>query len=434
MLLTVIQIMQNMKGYARANLVLSYAVAAAAALSLQKPFNEKCEHDQDEKSSSIEDEKTLDKEEKLKRKKFKENAKLSRARFSIPASDALTTAYALQCFESSGDRLEFCSDNTLHFKTMDEMSKLRKQLLQLVFNSNLSNLQQEFLWTHGGVDDVENIWRVSTGKYPLLLNEEEILGQAICAGWADRVARRIKGVEGLSEGDRKVNAVRYQACMVKETIFLHRWSSLSKAAPEFLVYSELLETKRPYIRAATLVKSDWLVKYAHSMCTFSSPLTDPKPYYDPVTDQVFCWVRPNFGPHLWQLPLHSVPIKDDMDRVAVFAYSLLEGQVLPCLKSLRKFMAAPPASILRPEASGVKRVGNLLNKLKSRRRIVDSCSMLKKLWEDDPRELFVEIRGWFQVGFHNQLEELWAEMHREVLLDPKDRFPRNLRKGKRRMQ
>lgn len=431
MLLTVIQIMQNKKCHGRANLVLGYAVAAAAALSLQNPFNEKGEHGQDENSGTTEKEKTRDKEDKLRRKRFKEKVKSSLASFSNPTSDALTTACALQCFELSGDPLEFCNDKALHIKTMEEMSKLRKQLLQLVFSSNFTDLQQEFLWTQGGLADVENAWRVYTDKNPLLPNEEEILGQAICAGWADRVAKRIKGTTGLSEADRKVHAARYQACMVEETVFLHRWSSLSKSPPEFLVYSELVKGKRPYIHGATGVKSDWLVNYAPAMCSFSSPHLDPKPYYDPVVDQVFCWVTPNFGPHLWQLPLYSIPIKDDMERVAVYAYSLLEGQVLPCLKPVRKFMAASPSSILRPEASGVKRVGNLLNKLKSRKRIIDSCKMLRKLWKDDPRTLFAEIQDWFQSGFLPQLEELWTEMHREVLLDPKDRFPKKLRKRKK---
>ncbi|KAL2556665.1 RNA helicase family protein [Forsythia ovata] len=436
MLLTVIQIMQKAKDYARANLVLGYAVAAAAALSLSNPFIMLFEASHNDADDLKQDwsEKIPDKEEKLRKKKLKETAKLSRAKFSNPTSDALTIANALQCFELSENPVEFCSDNGLHYKTMEEMSKLRKQLLQLVFSSNLSDLQQEFSWTHGIMEDVECAWRVSFDKHPLLLNEEEILGQAICAGWADRVAKRIKGASGLlSEADRKVNAVRYQACMVDETVFLHRRSSVSKSPPEFLVYSELLHTKRPYIHGATSVKSNWLVKYARSSCTFSAPLSDPKPYYDPAADQVFSWVAPTFNPHRWQLPLHGLPIKDDANRVAVFACSLLEGQVLPCLKAVRKFMAASPASILKPEASGLRRVGNLLNKLSTRGRIIDSCAMLMKLWNDDPTELFSEIRDWFQEGFYNQFEELWTEMLREVQLDPKKRFSKRVKGEKRRI-
>jgi ATP-dependent RNA helicase DHX37/DHR1 len=432
MLLTVIQTMRMVKSYARANLVLGYAVAAAAALSLSNPFvmefegrdTNKDDLEQDEKSGTLDSEKkVIDKQEKLRRKKLKEIAKVSRAKFSNPSSDALTIAYALQCFELSGSPVEFCNDNALLLKSMEEMSNLRRQLLRLVFEKGLGGTEQDFSWIHGTPEDIEHVWRVSSNNSPLLLNEEELLGQAICAGWADRVAKRIRGVSRLSEEDQKARAVRYQACMVKETVFLHRWSSVSRSAPEFLVYSELLQTKRPYMHGVTSVKTEWLVKYAQSLCTFSPALTDPKPYYEPQTDQVFCYVIPTFGPHLWELPLHSLPITNNVQRVAVFAYALLEGKVLPCIRSVRKFMAAPPSCILRPEASGQKRVGNLLNKLKT--KLIDSCAMLKEVWIENPMELHSEILGWFQESFHKHFEVLWSQMHSEVLLEPQERFPKS---------
>ncbi|XP_021656062.2 ATP-dependent RNA helicase DEAH13 isoform X2 [Hevea brasiliensis] len=433
MLLTVIQIMRKVKNYARANLVLGYAVAAAAALSLTNPFLMEFvgSHDnsngleQDGISDSLGNEINLDKQEKLRRKKLKEMAKLSRAKFSNPTSDAMTIAYALQCFELSNNPVEFCTENALHLKTMEEMSKLRKQLLQLVFNQNVNHgFDQEFSWIHGTVGDVEQAWRVSFSKNPLLLNEEELLGQAICAGWADRVAKRIRGDSKSSEGDRKVNSVRYEACGVKEIVFLHRWSSLSNSAPEFLVYSELLRTKRPYIHGATSVKSEWLVKYARSLCSVST-VEDPKPFYDPQTDQVYCWISPTFMPRLWQLPLYSAPVGNDVERVRVFAYALLEGHVLPCFRSVRNFMAARPSIILDREAVGGRRVGNLLFKLEA--KLIDSCAMLREVWKENPDELHLEILHWFKKSFHNHFGTLWSQMHVEVQLGPHERFPKKMK-------
>ncbi|KZV18868.1 hypothetical protein F511_31707 [Dorcoceras hygrometricum] len=439
MLLTVIQTMQKVKDKCRASIVLGYAIAAAAALSLSNPFIMQFEGNHDdtddlkhaEQDGSIESENICDKGEKARRKKLKEIAKASHEKFCNPTSDAFTIAHALKCFELSENPVEFCSDNALHYKTMEEMSKLRKQVLQLVFSSSTRDLQQEFLWTHGTLKDVECSWKISSNKHNLLLNEEEILSQAICAGWADRVARRIKAASLLSDGDRKVKSVRYQACMVKETVFLHRWSSVSKSPPELLVYNELLYSKRPYIHGATSVKSNWLVKYAQPLCSFSAPLSDPKPYYDPITDQVFSWVTPTFGPHLWQLPLHSLPVKDNFHRAVVFACSLLEGQVLPCLKAVRKYLAVSPSSILKPEAWGLKRVGNLLSKMSWRGRVIDSCTKLRNLWNENPAELFPEIRDLFQGGFHMQFEELWVEMLHQINLDQEERFSVTA-KGKKR--
>ncbi|KAK8499472.1 hypothetical protein V6N12_011557 [Hibiscus sabdariffa] len=357
---------------------------------------------------------------------------MSRAKFSNPSSDTLTVAYALQCFELSENQVNFCKENMLHLKTMEEMSKLRKQLLQLVFNQNVRcDAGQDFLWSHGTMNDVEHSWRVSSGKSPLQLNEEELLGQAICAGWADRVAKRIRGVSRSSEGVRKVNSVRYQACPVTDKpVFLHRFSSLSSSAPEFLVYSELIQTKRPYMHGATSVKSDWLIKYAKSYCTFSAPLTDPKPYYDPRTDEVYSWVVPTFGPHLWQLPMYNLQISNSTRRETVFAFALLEGQVLPCLRSVKQFMSASPDIILKPESYGQPRVGDLLREFKT--WSIDSCGQLRKIWGEDPSALRPQILAWFQKGFHSQFEKLWSEMRSEVFLEPQERFPKRLKREKRK--
>lgn len=440
MLLTVIQIMRKKKSDSRPNLVLAYAIAAAAALSLSNPFvlqlensnTSKNDLDQDGSIEALENNKVLDKEEKLKRKKLKEAAKMYREKFSNPSSDALSVAYALQCFELAESQTEFCSENCLHLKTMEEMSKLRKQLLQLVFShrGDCDLEQQEFSWTYGTQDDVEQSWRVSYNKHPLSLYEEELLGQSICAGWADRVAKRIRRSSKSLEDDGKVRAVRYQACMVKENVFLHRWSSVSSSAPEFLVYSELLQTKRPYMHGVTRVKPQWLVEYARSLCTFSAPSTDTKPYYEPRTDQVMHYVFPTFGPHLWELAPHSLPISDANQRVAVFAYALFEGQVLPCLRSVRKFMSASPASILRPEASGQRRVGNLLTKLKV--KLIDSCAKLSAVWMENPRELYAEIQDWFQDGFRKKFEVLWSQMLSEAALDSQERFPNKSKTSKKK--
>ena len=426
MLLTIIQIMRNQRGYARANLVLGYAIATVSALSYPNPFNMQFDlnHGSSDCLNQEEDLQVLESKQRLK--KAKAMAKEARARFCNPSSDALTFAYALQLFELAENPFEFCQKHSLHLKTMEDMSKLRKQLLQLIFYQ--SKFSEEFRWDHGSAEEVELTWRVSSTKHPLLMNEEELLGQAICAGWVDRVAKRVRKVSESSDNDQKVRAVRYQSCALSDTIYLHRWSSVSQSAPEFVVYTELLQTNRPYMHGATSVKADWLVKYASSLCTFSAPLTDPKPYYQPLSDEVLCWVSPVFGRHNWQLPLHCLPVKNDVSRVSVFACALLEGHVLPCMRMAQKFLAMPPSSVLRPEAHGQRRVGDLLNGLKTGRRRICSRAMLRDTWNENPRKLYSEIKNWFQERFHAQFEEIWEQMHREVILEGHELFPKRTRK------
>ena len=77
------------------------------------------------------------------------------------------------------------------------------------------------------------------------LIEEEILGEGICAGWADRVAKRIRTFSASSKDVRKFQAVRYQSCALSDTIYLHKFSSVAEIAPDFVVYSELISKNRP---------------------------------------------------------------------------------------------------------------------------------------------------------------------------------------------
>ncbi|KAK1398806.1 hypothetical protein POM88_008669 [Heracleum sosnowskyi] len=142
MLLTVIEIYE--KGIDRPNLVLAYAVAVAAALSLSDLFITQPEGNNDKNGAA--------------------------------------TTYALHCFEIFNSPKKFCAEYSLHYKTMEEMSKLRKQLLKLVFQQSLCASQQHLSWTHGNMEDVE-CWRHLSDEKPLSTYEEEILHAAICTGW-----------------------------------------------------------------------------------------------------------------------------------------------------------------------------------------------------------------------------------------------------------
>lgn len=65
---------------------------------------------------------------------------------------------------------------------------------------------------------------------------------------------------------------------------------------------------------------------------------------------------------------------------------------------------------------------NLVLRLKSRTKTIDSCAALKEVWSENPLELYPDILDWFENRFHNRFDELWAEMHQKVLLDPKECF------------
>jgi len=58
-------------------------------------------------------------------------------------------------FELSENTVEFCRVNSLHLKAMEEMSKLRKQLVRLIFHH--SQCSEKFSWKFGGSEDVEEL-------------------------------------------------------------------------------------------------------------------------------------------------------------------------------------------------------------------------------------------------------------------------------------
>uniref|UniRef100_A0ACD5Z3I8 Uncharacterized protein n=1 Tax=Avena sativa TaxID=4498 RepID=A0ACD5Z3I8_AVESA len=424
LLLTTIKILKSQQGCARSNFILGYATAAASALSYTNPFliqGDTCR----ESNQDGPDPEHKDQHERKRQKKLKAMVREARKDFSIPSSDALTISHALRSFECSNNPVEFCRDYSLHLKTMEEMSKLRKQLLRLIFHH--SKFCDEFAWNFGGPEDVEQAWRSETDKKPML-NEEELLGQGICAGWADRVAKKINTFSGLSKEDRKVRAARYQSCILDDTIYLHRASSVAQIPPEFVVYSELLNTKRSYMHGVTSVKPGWLVKYASSLCTFSAPLEDPKPYYEPKNDQVLCYVSPIFSRHNWELLLHSLPIEDATSRLQVFAWALLKGDVLPCLRVVQKFLALSPSAVLGPASQ--RRVGDLLSRMKNGGKLIDSRTSLRDKWSIDPDFLYPEIQSWIQGKYQSQFEAIWEQMHQEVRLEGNELFPKRFKKVK----
>uniref|UniRef100_A0A0E0K514 RNA helicase n=1 Tax=Oryza punctata TaxID=4537 RepID=A0A0E0K514_ORYPU len=414
LLLTIIKILNSQRCFSRPNFILGYAAAAASALSFTNPFLTQNEFSGESKEDNPDSE-DKDRQERKRQKKLKAMVREAHTKFSNPSSDALSISRALQLFELSENPVEFCRVNSLHLKTMEEMSKLRKQLLRLIFHH--SKFCEEFSWKFGASEDVEEAWRHEADKKPMQLNEEELLRQGICAGWADRVAKRIRAFSGPSKDDKKVRAVHYQSCALNDTIYLHRSSSVARIAPEFVVYSELLHTKRSYMHGVTSVKPGWILKYASSLCTFSARLEDPKPYYEPQKDQVYCYVSPIFSRHNWQLPLHSV-----------FACALLKGDVLPCLKVIQKFLALSPYVLLGPVSQ--RRVCDLLDRMKIGSKLIDSRAALRDVWNVNPDFLYPEIKAWIQDKFHSQFGAIWEQMHKDVVLEGDELFPKRYKKVK----
>lgn len=66
---------------------------------------------------------------------------------------------------------------------------------------------------------------------------------------------------------------------MEEPVFMHSSCVLRKVSPEWVVYQEVYETNKMYMRGITAIEPEWLPKFAPALCHLSEPLSDPPPRY-----------------------------------------------------------------------------------------------------------------------------------------------------------
>ena len=87
----------------------------------------------------------------------------------------------------------------------------------------------------------------------------------------------------------------FQSCSTDRATFIHPESSMFDKFPEYVVYQEIVETSKLYMKGVTAIEEDWLAFFAPYKCSFSEPLGSPQPYYDPVIGKIKCYMRCCYG-------------------------------------------------------------------------------------------------------------------------------------------
>ena len=392
---------------------LSPAIAIAAALSLDSPFLRNS-------SETVED------DEEEGEAKATPKGPPPHVRFHHPASDALSAAQALLAYDAckSSDAVTFCSTNRLHEKTMREMSDLRRQLKRLVVNLATTSKFGDDVFPNAAVlnelDD-SNQAASSMISLPPGGDVERTLRQALCAGWADRIARRSKHKEmeqASRANEKSTKATRYVPALLDAAVFLHPTSSLHRSSPDYVVYTDLLQTdKRAYIVGATGIEPEWLIQHCDALVDQGAMLADPAPRYVSREDRVLGWTAPRFGPHRWDLPLNPIAVNDVDTKCAVFATALLSGAVSPPMADLREKLAAKPLLASRPEGRAQKRVVDLLGALKRVGGGICTRAQLRQIWmtRGNDRYLYPELKAWMRAGKGYALEQAWLKIVQGVV-------------------
>ncbi|KAH9820076.1 P-loop containing nucleoside triphosphate hydrolase protein [Melampsora americana] len=235
---------------------------------------------------------------KSKRKRFyqiqQQYSKLGGGMSDLFKSLSVVGAYE---FNKTGSS-EFCEENFLRLKAMEEIHKLRKQITKIVQKNHVGEGLVEYL---------------SDLRPPNEL-QLKVLRQLITASFIDQVAIKASLLPNSSSTSNKTNQnknhlIAYRTIGIKEEVFIHPssilFTSSSINSPEFIVFQELIKTKnRIWIKGITKVNQAWLPVIGKSLCTFKS-LEGIKPLKK-VEDQSFhevskdenqrvCFVQPRFG-------------------------------------------------------------------------------------------------------------------------------------------
>ena len=80
-----------------------------------------------------------------------------------------------------------------------------------------------------------------------------------------------------------------------EPVYLHSTAVLLYECPEFVVFQEITETSKLFMRGVCAVEASWLPLLQPGYCTFSEPLETPPPFYEESTGTVKCHMTCSYG-------------------------------------------------------------------------------------------------------------------------------------------
>lgn len=298
--------------------------------------------------------------------------------------DLMVILRAVGACEYSGCSETFCKANGLRFKAMIEIRKLRRQLTNAVnhVNSDVAAF-------------IDPKMKPPTDKAAVAIR------QIVLSGLFDHVARKVPPEEARS---LKVKNC-YRCCSTDDLVFIHPTSSLFSKLPEFVVYHEIMETSKLYMKTLFTIQESWLPRFAPHMCTYGKPCEEPVPIYSNNEDCIECYMACTFGPHVWQLPVQLLQYPEKPEKYKWFAKYLLEGEIISQLKEFSHSLLTPASVMVKSWAHLQQKTDVLFNSLVTER--IDTKERLLKIWKVKPKFLLKEYLQWIPEAKHNDVRAIW---------------------------
>jgi len=155
-----------------------------------------------------------------------------KAKFNQPEGDHLTLLAVYNSWRNNKFSSAWCYENFVQQRTLKRSQDVRKQLL--------------------GIMDRHKLDVVSCGKSTTRVQK------AICSGYFRNAAKK-----DPQEG--------YRTLVDAQMVSIHPSSSLFHRQPEWVVFHEVVQTTKEYLREVTTIDPKWLVEYAPAFFKFSDP-------------------------------------------------------------------------------------------------------------------------------------------------------------------
>lgn len=159
-------------------------------------------------------------------------ADAKKAKFHQPEGDHLTILAVYEAWKAMDYSSSWCFDNFIQYRTMKRAQDVRKQLV--------------------GIMDKYKLDILSCGKNTVQIRK------AVCSGFFKHAAKR-----DAQEG--------YKTLVETQPVYLHPSSSLYQKSPEMVVYHELVQTSREYMREVTVIEPKWLSELAPNFYKTADP-------------------------------------------------------------------------------------------------------------------------------------------------------------------
>nr|XP_040052182.1 probable ATP-dependent RNA helicase DHX37 [Gasterosteus aculeatus aculeatus]XP_040052183.1 probable ATP-dependent RNA helicase DHX37 [Gasterosteus aculeatus aculeatus] len=279
---------------------------------------------------------------------------------------------------------KFCEDNGLRYKAMVEIRRLRGQLTNAV----------------NAVCPEVGLF-VNPKMAPPTEHQVICLRQIVLAGLGDHLARRVQAQDTLDPKWKN----GYKTTQLDDVVFIHPSSALFRTMPEFIVYQEIIETTKMYMRGVSAVEAEWIPELLPQYCHPGSPLESPLPWFCLSTGTIRCLRPSTFFRVAWQLPAVEMEYPDDINRYKLFARFLLEGQVCPKLMKHCSHLLSNPSIMLKTWAKLQPRTEALLGMLVLKR--VASRDALLSVWKTEDKFLLSAYCQWLPEALHQEVAKSW---------------------------